>query len=130
MLWLPTTILAVLIVAGGFWAKYLISINQKWKIKIDFESDTNQEPLTCYLKNNQKIAIGDNNLTAIPCPGEDIRGYLGRKGNKLYIKPTNNAPLLYRDRELNKEEQIKSDNFSFNCPFEGQNFEIRVIVVR
>lgn len=130
MLWLPTVILVCLIVVTGFWSKYLISINKKWKIKINFESDDTREPLTCYLKNKQKIAVGDDDLTAISCPGEDIRGYLVRKGNKLYLKPTNNVPLLYKDRELNREELIERDRFSFNCPFEGKDFEIRVKVVR
>ncbi|WP_036486923.1 hypothetical protein [Myxosarcina sp. GI1] len=130
MLWLPTLILAALLIAGGFYGKYLISLKKKWKLKVSFDSDDNIEPRTCYLKHGQKIAIGSNDLSAISCPGEDIRGYLYRKGNKLYLKPTKNAPILYRDRELNKEELIERDRFKLNCPERGKNFDISVKVVK
>ncbi|BAU63456.1 hypothetical protein STA3757_08200 [Stanieria sp. NIES-3757] len=130
LLWFPTIMGIILLVAGGWWTRYLITLNKKWKIKINFESDDTKEPQTCYLKHNQKIAIGGNNLTAIPCPGEDIRGELIRKGNKLYLKPTNSLSIIYRDRELKTEEQITSDRFSINCPFEGKDFDITIKLTR
>ncbi|VEP17029.1 conserved hypothetical protein [Hyella patelloides LEGE 07179] len=130
MLWLPSTTLGCLIIAVGFWVKYLISLNKKWKIKITFESDDTREQQTCYLKHQQKIAIGDDNLNAIPCPGEDVRGYLIRKGNQIYLKPTKNAPFIYRDRDLDRETKITHNRFTINCPFEGKDFEIGFRVVK
>jgi hypothetical protein len=126
LLWLPTLIGIILLGIGALGTGYLITLNKKWKLKITFESDDSKEPQTCYLKHQQKIAIGGNSLTAIPCPGEDIIAYLIRKGNKLYLKPTKTAPILYRDRELNKEELITRDRFTINCPFEGRDFVIAI----
>ncbi|MGV2827580.1 VWA domain-containing protein [Myxosarcina sp. GI1(2024)] len=131
MLWLPTLVLAAILIAGGLYSRYLFSLNKKWKLKISFDSDGNIEPRTCYLKHGQKIALGSNNLKDIYCPGEDIRGYLHRKGNKLYLKPTKNAPpILYRDRELTKEELINSGRFKINCPERGKDFDISIKVVK
>ena len=130
LLLFPSLIGIILLGIGGFWARYLISLNKKWKLKITFESDDTREQQTCYLKHKQKIAIGDNSLNAIPCPGEDVRASLIRKGNKLYLKPTKNAPLIYRDRELVKEVKIKSDRFTISCPFKGKNFDIAIKVFK
>lgn len=128
LLLFPTLIGIILLGIGSFWLRYLISLNKKWKIKITFESDDTKEAQTCYLKHQQKIAIGNNSLNAIYCPGEDVRGYFIRKGNKLYLKPHKTTPLIYRDRQLNQEIEIKSDRFTFNCPFDGKDFEIGVRV--
>lgn len=130
MLWLPSLIITCLIIAGSWGVKYWISLNKKWKIKITFESDDTKEEQTCYLKHRQKIAIGDNNLNAIPSPGEEVRGYLIRKGNKLYLKPTKNLPLIYREQELNKETEINHSRFTINCPFGGKDFDIGMRVFR
>jgi hypothetical protein len=130
MLWLPTLILLCLAIAGGWTTKYLISLNKKWKVKIIFESDDMREEQTCYLKHQQKITIGDNSLSAITCPGEDIRGYLIRKGNRLLLKPTKILPLSYRDRLIDKEIEITSDRFMLNCPFEGKDFVIGIRVFK
>lgn len=128
LLLFPTLIGIILLGIGGFWAKYLITLNKRWKLKIRFESDEDKAQV-CYLKHKQKIAIGDDSLKAIFCPGEDTRGYLIRKGNKLYLKPSKNAPLIYRDRELDRETEI-SDRFSINCPDKGKDFVIEIKVFR
>lgn len=130
MLWLPSLIMFCLAIAGGWTTKYLIGLNKKWKIKITFESDNSREQQTCYLKNQQKITIGDHSLSAIFCPGENIRGYLIRKGNQLFLKPTKVLPLYYRDRLVDKEIKINSDRLTLNCPFEGKDFEINVKLFR
>lgn len=130
MLWLPTLILGAILIVGGFYSRYLFSLKKKWKLKISFDSDDNIEPRTCYLKHGQKIAIGSNDLNAISCPGEDIRGYLLRKGNKLYLKPTKTAPILYRDRELIKEELIDRDRFKIDCLDKDKSFDIAIKVVK
>ncbi len=129
LLLFPTLLGIILLGIGGFWTRYLISLNKKWKLKISFSDDT-REQQTCYLKHKQKIVIGGDSLNAIFCPGEDIRGDLIRKGKKLYIKPTKNAPLIYRDREVNKEIEITGDRFTINCPFAGKDFEIGIKVFR
>jgi hypothetical protein len=106
LLWLPSLILACLIIAGGFWGKYLISLNKRWKLKIIFESDDTKEEQICYLKNQQKIAIGDDNLNSIFCPGDQPRGYLQRKGNKLILIPNKAGFIFYREQEVTKVKAI------------------------
>ena len=128
LLLLPTLIGIILLGIGGFWTRYLISLNKRWKIKITFESDEEKESQTCYLKHKQKITIGDDSLNAIYCPGEDVRGNLIRKGSKLYLKPTKTAPLIYRDRQIDKEIEITRDRFTINCPFKSEDFVIAIKV--
>ena len=123
---LPILIALVLLTLGGFWTRYLLSLRQKWKVKVTFESDDNQDPQTCFLKNKQKIAIGDNSLDAITCPDEELRGYLLRQGNKLYLKPTKIAPIFYRDRQISQETEMTRDRFTLNCPVDDQDFEISI----
>ena len=130
LLALPTLTIIILLGTVGFVTKQFISLNKKWKVKINFPSDEDREPQTCYLKHKQKITIGDNASNAIFCPGEDIRGYLIRRGKKIYLKPTNNQSLLYRDVKLNKETEITRDRFTFNCPWQGKDFEIDLKVFR
>ena len=126
LLLFPILIGIIVLGISGFWLKYLISLNKRWKLKIRFEFEEDREAQVCYLKHKQKIAIGDDSLNAIYCPGENIRGYLIRKGNKLYIKPTKNVPLIYRDRELDKETEVTGDRFTINCPCEGKDFAIEI----
>ena len=130
MLWLPTAILLAFLVAGGISSRYLISLNKKWKLKVSFESDDTREQQTCYLKNQQKIVIGGDRLNSIYCLDNEIRGYLQRKGNNLYLKPTKVAPIYYRDREILKPEKITSNYLRLNCPVRGQDFEIIIKVIR
>lgn len=133
LLWLPTGIFLLVLIASGIWFKYLISINQKWKLKISFDSDNLQEERVCYLKNKQRIAIGDDSLNGIKCPGEEIRGYLSRQGNRIYLKPTKTAPIFYRDREISKPEKITGNYLKINCPQPGltpKDFEIAIRIIK
>lgn len=96
------------------WTRYLITLNKKWRVKISFESDEDKEEQVCYLKNKQKIAIGDDNLNSIYCPGNEIRGYLQRKGNRLYLIPLKTQPVFYREQEVKKAITIERNSFKLN----------------
>ncbi|MEO0927467.1 MAG: VWA domain-containing protein [Cyanobacteria bacterium J06643_13] len=134
LLLFPTLIGFIVLGVGAFGAKYLISLNKKWRVKVRYISNEDLEAKSCSLKHKQKIAIGGQGSNAIFCPGEDIRGYLIRKGNKMYLKPTRSAPLLYRDRQLDQEIEITRDRLTINCPFveqgKNQDFEIDLKVFR
>lgn len=133
MLWLPTAVLVVLLIAAGVATKYLITLNKKWKLKVSFPSDDSREEQTCYLKNQQKIAIGDDSLNSIACPGEEIRGYLQRKGNLLYLIPTKTEPIFYREQEVLQAIKIERNSFRFNCPSSANNqqdFDINIRVIK
>ncbi|MGK7893972.1 MAG: VWA domain-containing protein [Xenococcus sp. (in: cyanobacteria)] len=130
MLWLPMVIFVTFLIVCLISSKYVISLNKQWRLKVIYESDDSKEQQTCYLKNKQKIMIGNENLNHIYCPDNEIRGYLVRKGNNLYLKPTKIAPLYYRDREILKEEKITSNYLRLNCPCDGKNFDIVIKLIR
>ena len=130
LLLFPTLIGIILLGIGGFWAKYLISLNKRWKIKIAFESEEDKEAQVCYLKHKQKIAIGDDSLNAIYCPGDEVRGYLQRKGNRLYLIPLKSQPIFYREQEVKQAIPIERNNFRLNCPFKDKNFDLAIKVTK
>ncbi|HEY9771107.1 MAG TPA: hypothetical protein V6C71_21875 [Coleofasciculaceae cyanobacterium] len=130
LLLFPTLITISLLVAGCFWGKYLISVNKRWRLKISFESDRDKEEQVCYLKNKQKIAIGDENLNSIYCPGNEIRGYLHRKGNRLHLIPLKSQPVFYREQEVKKDIAIERNSFRLNCPFEDKNFDLAIKLIK
>jgi hypothetical protein len=130
-LWFPLVLLTLIILGGAFWVKYLISINKKWKLKITFESDDNLEQQICYLKNKEKISIGDDSLNSINCPGLEVRAYLKREGNRVYLQPTNIEPIFYQSMEVNKREEIKNSSFRMNCPDKNnKDFEIFIQIFK
>ncbi|MEO0836975.1 MAG: VWA domain-containing protein, partial [Cyanobacteria bacterium J06642_3] len=76
LLLFPTLFLIIVLGLVGWGTKRFISLNKRWRIKVNFASDDNLEAKSCYLKHKEKITIGDNSTKGIFCPGEDIRGYL------------------------------------------------------
>lgn len=130
MLWLPALILLLSLTGLGVGLRYWLSLQKKYRIKARYESDDVREPDTCYLKAGEKIAIGGGSLNGVYCPGEDVRGYLIRRRNQIYLKPTKIAPLYYRDREVIKEELVSSNSLTLNCPEAGQDFLIRLQIIK
>lgn len=134
LLLFPTLFLIIVLGLVGWGTKRFISLNKRWRVKVRYVSDDDLEEKSCYLKHKQKIIIGDNSTNGIFCPGDDIRGYLIRRGNKIFLKPTNNGTLLYGDRLVEKEIEITRNIFSINCPVEDnrrqQDFEIDLKVSR
>ena len=130
LLLFPTLLGIILLGIGGLWARYLISLNKRWKLKISFESDEDKEEQVCYLKHKQKIAIGDDSLNAIYCPGDEVRGYLQRKGNCLYLIPLKSQPVFYREREVKKDIAIERNSFMLNCPFNDRNFDLAIKLIK
>lgn len=121
------------LIIAGVATKYLITLNKKWKLKISFPTEDSQEEQTCYLKNKQQIAIGHNSLNSIACPGEEIRGYLQRKGNRLYLIPTKTEPIFYREQEVLNPIKIERNSFRFNCPSlanNQQDFDINIRIIK
>ncbi len=130
-LWLPLVLLTLIILGGAFWVKYLIRIDKKWKLKITFESDFSREEQICYLKNREKISIGDDSMNSINCPGSEVRAYLKREGNKLYLQPTNIESIFYKSVEVSRQQEIKTSSFRVNCPDkENKDFEILIQIFK
>lgn len=126
-LWLPVLGLILFIGAGLFGFNYLRLLQKKWTIKVKSPRDDEVKILS--LKANQKILIGDNDeMNNLYAPGDEIRGYLKRQGNHLYLEPAKNAlPIFYRGKELNKKEKITTNRIRLNCPdYKERDFEIEI----
>lgn len=132
-LWLPSLILGLGIVGLAFLVKYLISLNTPWKLEVKFISDGDRDKRKYTLKNHQKIAIGGDNINCIDCPGEEIRGYLEREGNQIYLRPTKQAPIYYRGKEITQKIKIERFPMTINCPNqlkENSDFEIVIQIIK
>jgi hypothetical protein len=131
-LWLPATGLGIILLGALIGIKRLISLQKKWKILVDFISDTQLEEQICYLLPKQRLAIGEyegNCVDAIAYPGNETRGYIERKGNRLYLIPTDIAPIYCNGREINQRTVLSSGEFTINCPTSNlRDFEFVVKV--
>ena len=109
------------------------SLKTPWQLEVNFTSDEEREKQKCNLKNQQKIALGDDGISSIYCPGEDIRGYLERQGNQLYLRPTKKAPIYLRGREVTQPTKIDNQRLKINCPDESKenkDFDIVIQIIK
>ena len=104
-LWIPSSIIVGFIIAIALSSRYLISLQKKWQLKVNLSGDIEEEETqNFYLRNKEKIKIGDDSFNSINCPGWEEIGYLERQGNRLYLVPI--LPIYYRGREITKRETI------------------------
>lgn len=121
-LWLPAlvflSVLAVGAVAGVWGIKYFMSLKKTWQLKIVSQEEEEQ---IRFLQNQQRLTIGDD----IECPGFEVRGYLTREGNKLYLESNSQElPIYYQGREITKRQQLQGNYIRLNCPYKHQDFEL------
>lgn len=124
-LWLPGLLLAtvLVIILGGF-LRFLLwqrSTQKKWKLKVIFDSQPAQDEKICYLPCNKSIGIGGYDshcIDSVECPGSEVRAYLERQGNQMYLEPTGSAPIYWGERELTKRTRVTGTRLQLNCPDE------------
>ena len=128
-LWLPTTSVLVFFVTAitllGFWYSW----QKPWRLTIELEAEEKEDYPVKFLKSNQRLAIGDQDASAtdyIECPGNEIRAYLERKRNQLYLIPTQEAPIFYKDKEVTTRTKITGKRLRLNCPENKKDFEFVV----
>ncbi|MEI2581000.1 VWA domain-containing protein [Scytonema sp. PRP1] len=130
-LWLPGLISLLIFVGFVFALIKFCRLQKKWELIVDFEATANPEDQKCRLPNNKCIAIGEYDATcvdSIDTPGAEVRAYLERKGEKLYLMPTNLAPIYYSGREITSRTFISSSRFRINCPDGKRDYEIVIKV--
>jgi hypothetical protein len=129
-LWLPGLI-SLLIFTGFVWGiMKLYKLQKKWELIVDFEITEQPEDQKCRLPNNKRIAIGEYDpscVDSIDCPGAEVRGYLERKGENLYLTPTNDAPIYLNGREIKSRALISNSRFRINCP-DARNREYEIVI--
>ncbi len=125
---LPIIILIVLLISSGIGLKYFFSLKKPWTLKVTYTDDEDGRKQTCSLANKKKIAIGGEHK--ISCPGEEIRAYLKRVGNQLYLEPTKGQLIYYNGKKLSQSQKIQNDIIKLNCPNNSRNFNIVIKIVQ
>nr|WP_217355373.1 vWA domain-containing protein [Aphanizomenon sp. UHCC 0183] len=126
-LWFPSLILLLLIAAGIWSLCKFARLQKKWKLRIRFEDNTEDEEKLCILPNKKKIGIGEDNPNSIDCPGGEIRGHLQRQGEKLYLVPTPEGNIQLNNKKVISKTLITNSRFTLNCPDSRQrDYQINV----
>lgn len=129
-LWFPSLILLLLIAASVWSLCKFARLQKKWKLRITFEDNTEDEEKLCILPNKEKIAIGEDDPScedSIDCPGGEIRGYLQRQGEKLYLVPTPEGNIQLNNKKITSKTLITNSRFTLNCPDSRQrDYQINV----
>ena len=125
-LWLPillsSSVTLAALVGGTCWFKHWVSLRKAWKLTITHATDS--EGQICYLRNQQKLGIGSD----IDCQGHDIRGYLRREGNKLFLEPVRELPIIYQNREVTKRQILTGRCVRLNYPHNSSDLELTIII--
>lgn len=126
-LWFPSLILLLLIAAGVWSLCKFARLQKKWKLRIRFEDNTEDEEKLCILPNKKKIGIGEDSPNSIDCPGGEIRGHLQRQGEKLYLVPTPEGNIQLNNKKVISKTLITNSRFTLNCPDSRQrDYQINV----
>lgn len=130
-LWLPASILSILLASITFFLWHFVKLRKKWRILVTF--DLNEEEKECRpLLPGKSFAIGEADskcIDEINCPGSEVRAYLERRGNQLYLMPTKLASIQWNNKEVNKRTRLTGNLIKLNCPDERSgDFYIRIKV--
>jgi hypothetical protein len=120
-LWPPALISGILLIALVVTGIKFYRGQKKWQLIIDFLDTEKEDDKICSLGNNQRIAIGEYDsscVDSIDTPGSEIRAYLVRKGEKLYIDPTGDATIFLNGKAITEKTLISSSTYriNLNCP--------------
>jgi len=128
-LWLPASVLSIVLALIPFLLLYLIKLRKKWRIIVT--SELNEDEKECRpLLSGKSFAIGEADskcIDEIACPGSEVRAYLERCGNQLYLVPTKLAPIQWNGKEINKRTRLTGNSIKLNCPDErSSDFYIEI----
>ncbi|MFM6500240.1 MAG: VWA domain-containing protein, partial [Dolichospermum sp.] len=129
-LWFPSLI-SLLLIAAGIWSLWKFArLRKKWKLRIRFEDNGENDEKLCIIPNKKKIAIGEYDPSCDDCidvPGGDIRGHLKREGEKLYLVPTPEGNIQLNNKKITLKTLITNSRFTLNCPDSRQrDYQINV----
>jgi hypothetical protein len=124
-LWMPILIgsLGILTALGGGFLsfRHWRSLQQAWKLTI---ADENGTETICYLRNRQRLGIGSD----IECRGQDIRGYLRREGNKLFLEPSSELPIHYQNKPVTQRQILTDRCIRLNYPHESRELALTITI--
>ena len=126
-LWFPGSILLLLIAAAVWSLCKFARLQKKWKLRIRCGDNSEDEEKLCILPNKKKIPIGEDSPNSVDCPGGDIRGYLQRQGEKLYLVPMPEGNIQLNNKKVTSKTLITNSRFTLNCPDSRQrDYQINV----
>ncbi len=133
-LWLPSLLLTtVLITILGGVVRFLLwqlSTKKKWQMRFTFDSQPAEDEKICYLPCNKSIGIGGYDshcIDSVECPRSEVRAYLERQGNQLYLEPTGSAPIYWGEREITKRTRVTGNRLQLNCP-DDKNLDFYIAI--
>ena len=125
-LWMPALIsflcIVVVLTGGAWWFKRWNSFRKKWKVTITDE--TGSEEQIHYLANRQKLGIGSD----IECRGQDVRGYLQREGNKLFLEPSSSSSIYYQNSEVTKRQILTGRHIRLSYLHKSSDLELTITI--
>ena len=130
LLWLPGLIFLLVFIGFIVGVKRWMSLQKKWELVVDFIATQIEEDQICRLPNNKRIAIGEYDdfcVDSIDTPGPEIRAFLIRKGNRLYLEPTGDADISLNGKKISSRTLISSSQVRLNCPH-GRNRDYEIII--
>jgi hypothetical protein len=130
-LWLPVSISAIFLIALVINTFKFYRGQKKWQLILDFLDTEKEDDKICSLGNNQRIAIGEydpNCVDSIDTLGPEIRAYLVRKGEKLYIEPTGDATIFLNRKEITEKTLISSSLINLNCPDPKRKIDFEITI--
>ncbi len=126
-LWLPVLLAALGIlttVVGGILSfRHWRSLQAAWKLTIAADGGSG-EPQICYLRHRQRLGIGSD----IECRGHDIRGYLCREGNKLFLEPSGELPIHYQNKQVTQRQILTGRSIRLTYPHQSRDLEITITI--
>ncbi|BAZ05708.1 vWA domain-containing protein [Calothrix sp. NIES-3974] len=131
-LWLPGLVSIGVLLLTLFGVFKALKLQRKWELVVDFEVTEKPEDQKCRLPHNKRIAIGatEHNsqcIDSIDCPGSEVRGYLERQGENLFLIPTHTAPIYLNGKEISAKTLISSLRFRMNCP-DTKNRDYEIVI--
>lgn len=124
-LWLPVLLssLGILtaLVGGIWWFRHWRSLQQAWKLRIVGEDE---EAQICYLRHRQKLGIGSD----IECRSPDLRGYLRREGNKLWLEPSSELPIYHQNNQVTQRQLLTGRCIRLHYPYHARDVELTITI--
>ncbi len=121
-LWLPKTVigvvLAIALVSLGFYLNWWLKTKKVWEIKVDMESGMDDETPVIKLANNDVIGIGgidDRTRDGITWRNSELRGYIERRGNQVYLVPDSAESMEMNGKEVTKKTKITDSRINLKC---------------
>jgi hypothetical protein len=105
--------------AGIWWFRHWCSLQQAWKLTI---VSADEEAQICYLRHRHKLGIGSD----IECRSPDIRGYLRREGNKLWLEPSCELPIYYQNNQVTQRQLLTGKYIRLHYPYQSRDLELTI----